>query len=535
MPVVNDKIWQSLFSHQQSMVRERMTAMFEADPGRAARYRIDAAGLRLDYSKNLVNDDSLNLFSRLIDANSLPQRVQQLFDGERINTSENRQALHTLLRARSARDIPARLTTEAEAVSRVLSRMESIATDIRNGRWLGHNGKPIRQIIHIGIGGSYLGPKMAAEALTPYQAGGIECHYVANVDGHHIDHLLTRLDQDETLVIVVSKTFTTLETMLNAATARHWLLQKVPENELHKHQVAVTANVSAAVASGVAEDNVLPIWDWVGGRYSLWSAVGLPIAITHGFRTFRGLLDGAAAMDEHFRDAPWPDNMPMMLALLGIWYRNFFGVGTHAVLPYDHWLRLLPAHLQQLDMESNGKSVSSRGQPLNYPTGPIIWGSEESNGQHAFHQWLHQAGDFAGVDFILPLTPHHDRVEHHNWLVANCLAQSRALMVGRALTEIPAGGEVAPQRVMPGNRPSNTILMDKLTPQTLGALIALYEHKVFCQAMIWHINPFDQWGVELGKELGKSIYETITGQDEADAMDASTKGLIDYYKSKLKS
>lgn len=534
MPIAHDKIWQALVAHQRTLSSRRMTALFAKDSTRAERYRIKAAGLLLDYSKNIADDDTLNLFSRLIDANTLPEQIQQVFDGARINSSENRPALHTLLRARENGSPPDHLRADAEVVALTLARMKSIATAIRNKTWKSHNGKPIRQIVHLGIGGSYLGPSMVTEALAPYATADVTCHFVANVDGHHIDSVLKRIDPDETLVIIASKTFTTLETMINAQSTRQWLLGKIPAEGLDRHQIAVTGNREAARAWGITAENTLPVPEWVGGRYSLWSAVGLPVAIACGFDTFRALLDGAAAMDEHFREAPWPDNMPMMMGLLGIWYNNFFGTTTHAVLPYDHRLRSFPAHLQQLDMESNGKSVTARGEPVDCDTGPGIWGGEETNGQHAFHQWLHQGTRFTDVDFIVPITPHHDRTDHHHWLVANCLAQGQALMVGRTIDDIAAGA-ARPHKVMPGNRPSNTILLDKLTPQCLGALTALYEHKVLCQALIWHINPFDQWGVELGKELGKSVYETITGSEPDKTTDASTAGLIEYYRSKFKT
>jgi glucose-6-phosphate isomerase len=533
MPGINDTIWQAIAVHQSKIASMHMTGLFEADASRADRYQIKAAGILLDYSKNLITDETLNLFSRLIDATSLPHRVQQLIDGERVNVTERRPALHTLLRTRPNR-IPQLLTRESEEVSRVLARIEEISTAIRNRKWLGHNGKAIKHVIHIGIGGSYLGPKVVAEALTPYRNNDIECHFVANVDGHHLDHLLKQLNQDETLVIIASKTFTTLETRVNAESTRDWLRRKMDAPGLQRHLIGVTGNTEAAVAFGIAAEHVLPIWDWVGGRYSLWSAVGLPIAIVFGFKVFRALLDGASQMDNHFEDAPWPENLPMMLALLGVWYHNFWNAGSHAVLPYNHWLRLLPAHLQQLDMESNGKSVNRDGEPVSYTTGPIVWGGEGTTGQHAYHQLLHQGTRFVSTDFILPLTPHHKRLEHHNWLVANCFAQSQALMLGQGPKQIPGDGRTKPHRVMPGNRPSNMILMDQLTPETLGALIAMYEHKVFCQAMIWHINPFDQWGVELGKQLGEAVHTRLTGEVHSPAFDPSTEQLIYRYKSKLK-
>lgn len=527
MPGVNDIVWQALATHRQKIERTSLVELFEQDPERVERYRLDAAGLTLDYSKNLITDETLNLFSRLIDANSLPHRVQQMIEGERINVTERRAALHTLLRTRPNK-LPETVLTEGQAVAETLARVEEISADIRAKRWTGTGDTPITDVLHIGIGGSFLGPQTVHAALEPGRRASVNVHFVANVDGHHIDSVIKRLDPKSTLIIIASKTFTTQETMLNAQTARDWLRTRIADEELHRHLVAVSANTERATAFGVAAENVLPMWDWVGGRFSLWSAVGLPIAIAYGFRTFRNLLDGAAAMDVHFEEAPWPENMPMMLALLGIWYINFFDAHTQAVVPYDHGLRLLPMHLQQLDMESNGKSVNTQGRAIAYATGPIVWGGEGTNGQHAFHQLLHQGKRFVPIDFLLPLRPHHNRQEHHDWLVANCLAQSRALMTGQPA---PKADRTAAHRGLPGNRPSNLIVMDKLTPETLGATIALYEHKVFCQAMIWHINPFDQFGVELGKAIGKSIMGAITDDEDA-AVDPSTQALIDLYKSK---
>jgi glucose-6-phosphate isomerase len=353
------------------------------------------------------------------------------------------------------------------------------------------------------------------------------------VDGAHITQVLGSINADETLVIIASKSFTTLETMTNARTARQWLLTHMDKTQLSKHQIAVTTNTRAAADFGIAEENLLPLWDWVGGRFSLWSAVGLPLAIRYGYDCFQQILDGASAMDDHFQNTELPDNMPMILAWLGIWYRHFFGSESHAVLPYDHGMRLLPEHLQQLDMESNGKSVRIDGNTVEYPTGPIIWGGEGSNGQHAFHQLLHQGTNFVSLDFILPLKPHHDNREHHDRLVSSCLSQSQALMLGRSADEITnAQTPLQKQhKVMPGNRPSNTILMEQVTPFSMGALIALYEHKVFCQAIIWQINPFDQWGVELGKELGDAIYSAIHADGKS--LDASTESLIKRYKQTL--
>lgn len=527
MPGVNDIVWQALATHRSKMAKTSLVQLFDKDPERASRYRIDAAGLSLDYSKNLITDETLNLFSRLIDANALPQRVQQMIEGERINATERRQALHVLLRTRPNK-VPGSVSAEGQAVANTLARMDEISSEVRAKRWRGYNDSPITDVIHIGIGGSFLGPEMVTTALEQTRRAALRVHYVANVDGHHIDAVLKTLNPKSTLVVVASKTFKTQETMLNAQTARAWLLDKMSPEDLPRHLIAVSANTKAAIEFGVAEDNVLPMWDWVGGRFSLWSAVGISIALAYGFKTFRSLLDGASAMDLHFEEAPWPENMPMMLALLGIWYINFHDAHSHAVIPYDHGLRLLPNHLQQLDMESNGKAVNLQGRSIAYATGPIVWGGEGTNGQHAFHQLLHQGKRFVSVDFILPLKPHHRRTEHHDWLVANCLAQSRALMTGQPA---PQADRTAAHRGLPGNRPSNLIVMDKLTPETLGALIAMYEHKVFCQAMIWHINPFDQFGVELGKQIGEEIYSALADANDID-VDASTQSMIDLYLKK---
>ncbi|MBD3646860.1 MAG: glucose-6-phosphate isomerase, partial [Pseudomonadales bacterium] len=375
-----------------------------------------------------------------------------------------------------------------------------------------------------GIGGSWLGPRMVAEALGTTHDGASRASWVANVDGQHIAQVLAESDPAETLLVVVSKTFTTTETMTNARTAHHWLLQQVPESELHRHLIGVTSNQEAARAFGIHDDNILPMADWIGGRYSLWSAVGITNAIIHGMDAFHELLDGARTMDDHFLNSPVRCNMPVLLAMIGVWYHNFHDVDSHAVIPYDHALRLLPDHLQQLDMESNGKTVTEDGKPVRWKTGPIVWGGEGTNGQHAFHQLLHQGSRPVSLDFIVPLTPNHDLRDHHDLLVAHCPAQSQALMTGRTIPD-------APHRTMPGNRPSNLILMDRLTPRTLGSLIALYEHKVFTQARIWQINPFDQWGVELGKAIASDIHDRIAGAAGEPHPDPVTQALIERYKN----
>ncbi|HIG39869.1 MAG TPA: glucose-6-phosphate isomerase [Gammaproteobacteria bacterium] len=521
--------WDKLRDHAERAKYFSMRQLFSSDKTRAAAFSTEAAGLFLDYSKNLINSTTMQLFSDLSREVGLKGAIRQMFSGKKINQSEQRAALHTLLRA-DPEKVDANLDHEASQVASTLEQVRQISDSIRQARWTGYSGKPIKHVVHLGIGGSYLGPHMLDEALRPFKSQDISCHYIANIDAAHITRVLGDITADETLVIIVSKSFTTLETMTNAGTARKWLLTYMKEADLSKHLIAITTNIGLATDFGISKENLLPIWDWVGGRYSLWSAVGLPLAIRYGFDHFQQLLRGAAAMDDHFFSTDLPDNMPMIMAWLGIWYRQFFAAESHAILPYDHGMRLLPDHLQQLDMESNGKSVRMDGNPVEYSTGPIIWGGEGSNGQHAFHQLLHQGTHFVSMDFILPLKPHHGDQQHHDRLVASCLSQSQALMFGSREDELNTAANSLQQqsRVMAGNRPSNTILMDQVTPFALGALIALYEHKVFCQAVIWQINPFDQWGVELGKELGDAIYTSIVTDGES--LDSSTEQLIRRYK-----
>ncbi|MCB1646950.1 MAG: glucose-6-phosphate isomerase, partial [Pseudomonadales bacterium] len=405
--------WQSLSEDAARMAGTRMTSLFEADSGRSSRYRIESGPIMLDYSKNLLDDTTLANLGKLFEASGLNARREAMFRGEQVNNTEERAALHTLLRARPD-DLDPENSANFTAVTSTLRQMERISSAVRSGEWKGASGKPVRTVIHLGIGGSYLGPHMVDEALSPYRdSNSPECHYVANVDGIHIDQVLRQCDPASTLIIVVSKSFTTLETRLNANAARSWLLNAIDEGDLHHHLVGVTSNIEAALTYGIAEENLLPMWDWVGGRYSVWSAVGLPLAIRYGFEAFSELLSGARAMDQHFRTAAFPDNLPMMLAGIGVFYHNFMDCASHAVLTYDHTLRLLPDHLQQLDMESNGKSVDVSGDPVAWQTGPVIWGGEGTNGQHAFHQLLHQGTRLTSLDFIQPINPHHDRDEQH--------------------------------------------------------------------------------------------------------------------------
>lgn len=538
MALLDYPSWQALENHAVKAASFSMNEMFNDDNNRSEKFSLEAAGLYLDYSKNLITGESLRLFSAICHEAKLPQSIKAMFSGDKINITEGRSALHTLLRSRYEL-APPQLEAEAKAVAETLEKIKTISSAIQQGEWRGYSGKKISNIIHLGIGGSNLGPFMVDEALAPYRGKhgeDIQCHYIANIDGHHITQTLAKIDPSETLVLIASKSFSTLETRVNAETAKKWLLTHMDAEALGKHMIAITSNSEAAREFGITEDKILPMWDWVGGRYSLWSAVGLPIAIRYGFDIFKQLLAGAEAMDQHFSESKMEENMPMILACLGIWYQHFFNAQSHAVIPYDHGLRFLPAHLQQLDMESNGKSIRLDNEAVEYPTGAIIWGGEGCNGQHAYHQLLHQGNRFVGLDFILPLNAHHDLQEHHDQLAANCFSQSQALLVGR---KVNTDSEFSRHKSMSGNRPSNTILMDQLTPRTLGALVALYEHKVFCQAVIWQINPFDQWGVELGKELGKAIYHqlTVTNKNEHsdpnhNQLDPSTSTLINRYLGK---
>ena len=523
----------ALAAHAKDARQFKLHRLFDADQCRAKNYCIDycndGTGLYLDYAKNLINAQTLALFSRLSAQARLQEKITALMQGEALNNSEQKPALHTLLRAPLV-CATSSLRSKSNAVQSALNRVKSISEAVRSGRWKGCTNRNIRHLVHLGIGGSYLGPHMLDEALAPYRKDDITCHYVANIDGAHIHQVLQDLDATETLIIIVSKSFTTLETMTNAATAKAWLLDNMPHADLNKHLAAITTNVSAARCFGIAEENLIPIWDWVGGRYSLWSGVSLPIAIRYGYDVLQQLLQGAHALDKHAAKEDLLNNMPMLMAWISVFYQQFFGATSHAVLAYDHGLRLLPAHLQQVDMESNGKSVTLAGDAINHPTGAILWGGEGSNGQHAFHQLLHQGNRFVGIDFILPLKAQHNLQTHHNQLAANCFSQAQALMFGRTRAQITDADNALQRRhkVMPGNRPSNMLLLDQVSPKTLGALVALYEHKVFFQAVIWQINPFDQWGVELGKQLAGNILESI--QNNTNSLDGSTDRLVNRYR-----
>ena len=530
--------WQDLQQHYQDIQAQHMRDWFAADPQRFERFHVDAAGLSLDYSKNRITERTLQLLLDLAEQRGLPAAISGLFSGDQVNRSEHRPALHTALRNFSERDILVDDVNIMPEVRNTVHRMEEFCWKIRRNQWRGYDNRPFTDVVSIGIGGSFLGPKLASGALKPYWDSGLHIHYLANIDGSHITEVLKRLDPATTLFIVQSKSFGTQETLKNATACRRWFLDNGgSEDDLSRHFTAVSANIEKATEFGIAEENIFPMWDWVGGRYSLWSAMGLPLALAIGIDNFRDLLRGAFAMDEHFRTAPLEENMPVIMALIGLWYINFFNVNSHAILPYDHYLRSLPAHLQQLDMESNGKSITVDGNQVDYHTGPIIWGGVGTNGQHAFHQLLHQGTHFSPCDFIVPMCSHNPIDNFHAMLVSNCLSQSQALLQGKseqqAIDELVANGMskaealvLAPHKVIPGNRPSNTLYFPKATPHTVGALIALYEHKVAAQGMLWGVNSFDQWGVELGKQLGDQVLSALQGDTIGDNIDGSTNGLI---------
>ncbi|KAA1170710.1 glucose-6-phosphate isomerase [Marinobacter salinexigens] len=539
--------WRTLENMRSRLQSIPMTQLFEQDSGRAQRYFIEAAGLSLDFSKNRIDDDTLTALLDLARSCGLEPRKSALLGGKKVNITEDRPALHTALRAPSGERILVDGMDVVGEVQSTLDRMEALTESVITGTRTGYSGKAFTDVVSIGIGGSYLGPKLVTEALQPYANGRIRCHYVANIDGTDISETLKQVNPETTLFLIQSKSFRTQETLENSKVAREWFLSHgAGEQDIASHFLAITTNIPAAEAFGINRDNVFPMWDWVGGRYSLWSAIGLPIALYAGMENFRSLLAGAHAMDSHFRDAPLEQNLPVVMGMLSVWYNNFWQADTHAILPYDHYLRSLPDHLQQLDMESNGKRVTEDGTELTYESGPVIWGGVGSNGQHAYHQLIHQGTRLIPADFIIPLRTHNPVATHHADLFANCLSQSRAMMAGKSLqaaeAELASEGlsdaeikRLAPHKVIPGNKPSNTLIMDKLTPETTGALIALYEHRTFVQGVIWDVDSFDQWGVELGKQLGKGILPRLLGDaggaGNAGDSDSSTEHLIERYRS----
>ncbi|MCE8035430.1 MAG: glucose-6-phosphate isomerase [Halomonas sp.] len=511
--------WQALQRLHQATANDRISDYFAADPQRFDKMSLRVGGLFLDYSKHHVSEAVLAKLLELADHSALVQRRAQMFSGDIINVTEDRPVLHTALRNLGEGPLMVDGKDVMPEIQRTREQIKQFSEAVRSGEWRGYSGERIRDVVNIGIGGSDLGPNMACRALLKYRQADFNFHFVSNVDGAHIQKVLSRLDPATTLFIVSTKTFSTQETLLNAKTARRWFLDNAGEGaDVGAHFVAASTNRKAAMEFGIREENVFEFWAWVGGRYSMWSSIGLPIALSIGFDGFMEMLEGAYAMDQHFIEAPNARNMPVLMALIGIWYINFHGAETHAIVPYDQALHQLPAFLQQLDMESNGKSVDIFGHPVNYKTGPIVWGQTGSNGQHAFFQLLHQGTRYVPIDFIASLKPEPGVEEHHFALLTNMLAQANAFMMGSQ-----EGSQLDPYSC-PGNRPSSVLLLDELTPRNLGALIALYEHKVFVQGVIWNINSFDQWGVQLGKRIAGEISERI--DERSQEFDASTQGLL---------
>lgn len=534
--------WDKVQAHAQAWQKRTLKDAFDADRNRAARYSVGAAGLELDFSKNHIDDETLQLLMGVAEQANLKAAIKKLLRGDHVNNTEDRPALHSALRFQGKPQ-----TAEHQEVKATLDKMAKLIKSVHSGEWKGYKGERITDVVNIGIGGSDLGPRMITKALTPFHTGDVKVHFVANIDGAEIHDLTRGLNPSTTLFLVASKSFSTLETLENSLSARKWMLDNgCAQDQLAKHFVAISSKVEKAVEFGIAAENVYPIWDWVGGRYSLWSAIGMPIAFAIGMDNFNKLRAGAAAMDDHFAEAPLERNIPALMGLLMFWYSSCLGTDTQAILPYAYHLQLLPAYLQQLEMESNGKSVTKSGERVDYQTGSIVWGTEGTNGQHSFHQLLHQGTTMVPIDFIATLQAHHPLDHQHKFLFANCVAQSQALMTGRdqatSEAEMRAQGmsdeqiaELAPHKVHPGNRPSNTILMDKLTPETLGALIAAYEHKVYTLGVLWNINSFDQWGVELGKLLGTHVATAIDTTDIPSDWDSSTQTLVKKFTEANKS
>ena len=535
-PLTERPSWRALTAHHREIAGTSLRDLFAADPARGERLAVEAVGLYLDYSKHRVTDETLRLLLALAEESDLRGRIDAMFGGETINVTEDRAVLHVALRAPRGSTITVDGEDVVPAVHAVLDRMAAFADRVRSGEWTGHTGERIRTIVNIGIGGSDLGPTMAYEALRGYSDRTLTCRFVSNVDGTDFAEATRDLDPAETLFIIASKTFTTLETMTNARTAREWILRALgDEAAVARHFVAVSTNAEAVAAFGIDTANMFGFWDWVGGRYSMDSAIGLSTMLAIGPDGFRRLLAGFRAMDEHFRTAPLAENLPVLMGLLTVWYADFFGAETVAVLPYEQYLKRFPAYLQQLTMESNGKSVTLDGRRVDYQTGPIFWGEPGTNGQHSFYQLIHQGTRLIPCDFIAFCRSLNPLGEHHDLLIANVLAQAEALAFGKTAAEVRAEGTaewLVPHRTFDGNRPSSTILADRLTPEILGALVALYEHSVFTQGIIWNIDSFDQWGVELGKVLATRIIPELQSEDEPDLEhDSSTNALIRRYRA----
>ena len=541
--------WQKLCAHQKMVVPLHMRDLFAADPKRFEKYSLKFDDLLFDYSKHRITDETLPLLLQMAREAKIEQWRDNMFAGEKINITENRAVLHTALRNRANTPVYVDGKDVMPDVNAVLAQMRTFSDKVRNGSWLGYTGKRITDIVNIGIGGSDLGPVMVCDALKPYASPDLNIHFVSNIDGAHLMRALEKCKAETTLFIVASKTFTTQETMTNATSARTWFLESAKDsNHVAKHFVALSTNAKAVADFGIDTANMFQFWDWVGGRYSLWSAIGLSIALYVGMDNFEALLTGAHEMDVHFKTAPLEQNIPVILALIGIWYNNFFHVDTHAILPYDQGMARFPAYLQQADMESNGKFICRDGSRVQYKTGPVIWGEAGTNGQHAFYQLIHQGTQMVPADFLMPVHSHYaigkQGYAHHKILLANFFAQTQSLMLGKTKQEARAelekqglSGEalekLLPHKVFEGNRPTTSMMFDTLTPNTLGKLIALYEHKIFVQGMMWDINSYDQWGVEYGKQIAQQILPQLTSDEVVSNYDSSTNGLINHTK-KLK-
>jgi glucose-6-phosphate isomerase len=538
-PLRDRPAWAALTEQYEQLSGRHLRELFDADPDRGSRFALDAVGMYLDYSKNRVTDDTVRLLIDLAEQSGLRERIDAMFSGEKINTTENRAVLHVALRAPSGERIKVDGIDVVPAVHEVLGRMSEFADNVRTARWLGYTKKRIRNIVNIGIGGSDLGPVMAYEALRHYSDRELTFRFVSNVDGTDFAEATRDLDPAETLFIVSSKTFTTLETMTNANTAREWVLDAFGDKSaIARHFVAVSTNADEVEKFGIDVMNMFGFWDWVGGRYSMDSAIGLSTMLAIGPRQFREMLAGFHDMDQHFRSAPFEENLPVLLGMLTVWYTDFFGCQTQAVLPYDQYLKRFPAYLQQLTMESNGKHVTLAGEHVDYATGPVYWGEPGTNGQHSFYQLIHQGTELIPCDFIGFTHTLNPLGDHHDLLTANVFAQTEALAFGKTAQQVEGEGTDAalvPHRVFEGNRPSNTLLLERLTPRSLGSLVALYEHSVFVQGTVWGVNSFDQWGVELGKVLAKKVAgELQSGADPDLQHDSSTNTLIRRYRSARK-
>jgi glucose-6-phosphate isomerase len=538
--------WHTLNQHQSDIRNVQMRDLFKQNAQRFEEFSLTVDGILLDYSKHRITKETMPLLFQLARDSKIEEWRGRMFSGEKINITENRAVLHTALRNRSNTPVLVDGKDVMPEVNAVLAQMRTFTEQVRNGQWTGYTGKRITDIVNIGIGGSDLGPVMACDALKPYASPDLKAHFVSNIDGAHLMRALEQCNPETTLFIVASKTFTTQETMTNAHSARRWFLDAAKDDHhVAKHFVALSTNAKAVEAFGIDTHNMFAFWDWVGGRYSLWSAIGLSIALYVGMDNFEQLLAGGHAMDQHFLNAPLEQNMPVIMALLGVWYNNFFHVDTHAILPYDQGMSRFAAYLQQADMESNGKFICRDGSRVSYKTGPVIWGEAGTNGQHAFYQLIHQGTQMVPADFLMPVDSHYKvgspEDQHHKILQANFLAQTQALMLGKTREEARAelvkqglsGKELEdllPHKVFEGNRPTTSIMFKQLTPFTLGKLIALYEHKIFVQGIIWDINSYDQWGVEYGKQIASQILPLLNNDDEITCFDSSTNGLINYAK-----